>query len=150
MARPQLMPEKTVLERYLREGLTQVEMVARIADEYNVEVTRSAVAQSIRRHGLSGEGSPRYTDTVPWKVDQARHGRRYAVRMLRLLGRRRRGGKLNAEEASKLDSWLNMLAEANAVVGYDPEDPEGFIFMDPVGDDGKDGIPIHRPIVKAL
>lgn len=143
MARPRKVPDVGQLISWRDIGLTHQQMADRILDEYGVQVSRSSISAALSRAGKS-EDKARYTDTIPWRV-RTIHLKEYPARMLRLLGRRRAGGELSENETQRLDSWLKMLADGNAVVGYDPDnDAQGFHYIDPSGDDGKDGIPIHR------
>jgi hypothetical protein len=101
----------------------------------------------MHRAGLSATAS-RYREELPWRV-KVEHITEYPARMLRLLGRRRAGGDLTAEEGKRLDSWLAQLEAEHAVVAYDPESKFGFYYIEKNDEtDGKDGIPIHRQTVK--
>lgn len=122
-------PDQTRLRRYLEQGLTQAQIVAAWGEESNVRVSRSAIAMAIKRYGLeSAHSRPRYEDTLPWKV-RVEHRMKYDARMLRLEARRRRGKALSDEDLRKLTAWRQQLEDANAVVAYEPELPEGFVWV---------------------
>jgi hypothetical protein len=101
LAQRQMVPGKTVLEGWLREGLTHQQIADRIKAELNEDVTRSAVTAAIQRHGLTTRTVNRYDETLPWRIVPA-HAMDYAARMLRLLGRKMSGGTLNHLEAKRL------------------------------------------------
>lgn len=142
MGRPRYIPSDNELRRLLDQGYSHADIVQYVFDTTGERVSRTSVSAAISRAGLSKPQS-RFTETIPWRV-KVEHIRDYPARMLRLLGRRREGQPLNEEETQRLDSWLEQLANDNAVVGYDPE--VGFGYIDRCDDDPPD-IPIHpRPI----
>ena len=49
--------------------------------------------------------------------------------MLRLLGRRESGYEVGPEASKRLDGWLALLKEESAVVAYDPDSDQGFIYV---------------------
>lgn len=140
MAPPTLVPNKTTLRRW-KKGLTQSEMVARHEKETGIKVSRPAIAAAMVRYGLSEE-RPRHMDTLPWAVKMEHLGA-YPARMLRLLGRRRSGMSLKPENERRLDSWLAHMKAEKVVVAYDPDDPDGFHYIDAKYGDVK-GIPIRK------
>lgn len=142
MAMPRKVPDIGQLVAWRDMGLTHQQMADRIFEETGQKVSRSSISVALSRAGKV-EDKPRYLETIPWKVKTA-HLKEYPARMLRLLGRRRAGGELTANENQRLDRWLQMLADGNAVVGYDPDNLEqGFHYIDPRKGDGKNGVPIH-------
>lgn len=148
MAKPRKLPDNGTLLHWVEdEHLTHQQCADRIYAETGEHVARSAVSAALSRAGVARQKA-RYQDTLPWRV-KVNHLKEYPARMLRLLGRRRAGSELSENESQRLDSWLRMLADENAVVGYDPDNAQqGFHYIDPQGDDGKDGIPIHRQKVR--
>jgi len=138
----QKVPDKGTLRRWHDEGLTHQQMAERILEETGERVSRSAVSMALQRHGITDREKPRYRDEVPWRV-RVQHLRAYPVRMLRLLGRRRAGEELDADAAQRLAGWLATLAENNAVVAYDPDTDEGFLYVAREPGDPED-IPIRR------
>jgi hypothetical protein len=142
-----LLPDKNTLQRWLAEGLTHQQMADRVHRETGNKVSRSSVSAAIHRHGLSTD-QRRYSETLPWRVKVA-HIREYPARMLRLLGRRLADGGLNSEESRRLDSWLSMLEAEHAVVGYDPNSPQGFYYVEKNDrTDGLNGMPIRVQEIK--
>lgn len=65
---------------------------------------------------------------LPWHVLDV-HKYHTQARLLRLEGRRRKGGKLNDKELQWLTTWRRELEAHNAVVLYDPETAEGFHWV---------------------
>jgi len=144
MARPRVLPSNDELRRMVAEGWSHADIAAHVEKTTGHKVSRSAVSAALSRAGLT-KATPRYRDEIPWRVSEA-HLTEYPVRMLRLLGRKRRGPDLTEEEAERLTSWMNQLADWDAVVAYSPT--VGFLYVaaDEVGD-WENGIPIrHRTI----
>lgn len=138
----QVVPDATILRRYLDEGLTQAEIVEAWEKDSNVRVSRSSIGMAIDRYGLrSAHPRNRYEDLLPWKV-LVEHRDHMDARMLRLEGRRRAGERLSHRDKVSLHNWLERLEAAGAVVHYDPDTPEGFHWVVP--EEGDDDI-IHRP-----
>ena len=143
MAPPTLVPDKSTLERWQREGLTHAEMVARHEEETGIKVSRASISGAFVRYGLA-ENKPRYRDSLPWRV-RDEHGTHYSARMLRLFGRNEQTPeKLNRDESQRLRSWLDMLDREDAIVGYDPDSSEGFYFIDKQWKDHDGPAPIRR------
>lgn len=147
MAPPRKVPDIGQLIAWRDLGWTHQQMADHIYEETGHPVARSTISAALSRAGKA-QSKDRFTDTLPWRV-QVHHLKEYPARMLRLLGRQRAGGELSDNEAKRLQSWLGMLAEHDAVVGYDPDNPDqGFHYIDPEPGDGSDGIPIHRHTIR--
>lgn len=122
-------PNKTTLRRYLRQKMTQQQMVEAWEAESNIRVSRSAIAMALARHGLkSSTTRARYDDLLPWRVRE-RHTDAYDAQMLRLEARRRRKGKLLPDQAGRLKAWKDRLEELGGVVHYDAATHEGFWWV---------------------
>lgn len=145
MARARLVPSDQELKRLLERGYSHDDIVQHVWETDRKRVHRSTVSAAISRAGLS-EPQNRYDTEIPWRVN-GKHLRDYQPRMLRLLGRRRAGETLNELEDSRLDNWLQMLEDDNAVVAYDPE--VGFGYVDRSPEDPID-TPIHTSHIKFL
>ena len=145
MAPPQIVPDKNTLARWIKEGLTHQQMADRIFEQSGHRVSRNAVSAAMIRYGLSKDGA-RYKDEIPWRTTMV-HAKAYQLRMLRLLGRRRAGRKLNKQEAASLDQWLAQLDKEHAIVAYDPASDLGFYYIDAQYKDHDSDIPIRiKPI----
>lgn len=124
-----MVPDKRRLEYYLAQGLTQQQIVDQWEKDSNVRVSRSSIAMAIGRYGLaSAKPRARYEDTLPWTV-RTEHKNHYDARMLRLEGRRRRGGELSEADFRHLNEWKERLREAGAVVTYEPDTAQGFWWV---------------------
>lgn len=135
-------PDKTWLQRQARRGLTQKQMVDAWEEESGLRVSRSAIAMAMSRHGVeAAKPRPRYDDMLPWHVlDEHKYNAQ--ARLLRLEGRRRKGGKLTERELKWLTTWRRELEVNNAVVIYDPQTDEGFHWVQRL--DSDDDV-IRRP-----
>lgn len=140
-----ILPDVRTMQRWIEdEGLSHQEVADRISEDTGHKIARSTVSAAMSRAGLSGD-QVRYEEEIPWRV-QAQHLREYPVRMLRLLGRKRHGMPLKPEEALRLENWLELLKEENAVVAYDPTARTGFAYVERKDTDPVD-IPIRRQTV---
>ena len=145
MAPPKYTPDKNTFERWLAEDPrpTHQQMADRIYAETGHRITRAAVTLALMQYGLS-ESRPRYKQTLPWRV-KLDHIKAYPARMLRLLGRRQQGGKMTEKENELLDSWLSNLETEQLIVAYDPEDNQGFHYIDQSFKDHDDpDLPIRK------
>lgn len=135
-------PPKNVLERWLKQGYTQQDMADMTLAEFGDRVSRSAIGNALVRYGLAGEGR-RFEKEVPWPIN-ASHATAYPLRMLRLLGRRNAGIDLSDHEERTLDAWLENLRTDRLIVAYDPDDLQGFFYIDAEHKDHRDRIPNRR------
>jgi hypothetical protein len=110
-------------------GMTHAEIAAECERITGHKVARSTVSAALSRAALVKKEGHRYYETVPWRV-QPEHASEYAVRMLRLLGRRRAGIPLDIDSEQRLDSFLAMLERERVVVAYCPEHEDGFLYVD--------------------
>jgi hypothetical protein len=135
-----VLPDRTELRRMKDSGMTHQQIADEVERRTGQKVTRNAVTMAMARHGLSNP--TRYSEEIPWRVRQ-RHERHYALAMLRLFARRRRGVRLNRDQIQRLDSWLGQLRENDRVVFYEANSPDGFYYVPRLPGDG-DGV-IRRP-----
>lgn len=135
-----ILPPRTELEHMLRRGMTHQEIADAVSQATGRVVKRSTISTAMHRAGLS-EPAKKYEKEIPWTVHEE-HLMHYAARMLRLLGRRRQGIANSAEMDARLDSWLDQLREARAVVTYVADTDEGFFYIE--GVPNEDGIPIKE------
>lgn len=138
-----ILPDMQTLQHWIEdEGLTHQQVADRVFQQTGHPVSRSTVSAALHRAGLSANGS-RYREELPWRV-KVEHITEYPARMLRLLGRRRAGGELSADENKRLDSWLAQLEAEHAVVGYSANSRFGFYYIEKNDEtDGVNGIPIR-------
>lgn len=122
--------------------MTQAQMVDAWEQESGMRVSRSAIAMAMSRWDVPAQKPrPRYEDMLPWHV-LAEHRLNAQARLLRLEGRRRKGGHLTDRELAWLTTWREELAAANAVIVYDPDTEEGFFWV--VREETDDDV-IRRP-----
>lgn len=122
-------PDKTTLTRYAREGLTQQQMAERWTMESGWNITRPGIAMALKREGVPPvRPRPRYEDEIPWEVADE-HTRKTDAQILRFWARRRHGLPIQPEQESKLNHWLEQLAEQDAVIIYVRDTPEGFWWI---------------------
>lgn len=126
MARPRLSPSPEELRRYKELGLTYQGIIDDWHGRTGYRMSRGTLANAMFRAGLTTK-TERYRDTLPWTVLD-KHTDNLPARMLRLLGRRRRGMAIKPEDESRLDGFLRRLAEDNAVVFYTKA--SGFLRVD--------------------
>lgn len=141
MAPPTRTPDCTTLRRWRDAGYTQKQMVELTWTEFGERVSRSAIANAMVRCDLADE-RPRYVEEVPWRIN-ATHATAHPLKMLRLLGRRNAGNDMSSQEEAMLDSWLAKLKDEKLIVGYDPDDIQGFHYIASRYKDHKRPIPIR-------
>lgn len=127
MPAERILPDVHELKRLLDSGMTQQDIADKVFRETGVRVTRAAVSAALARAGLSSYRK-RHSELIPWRV-RVEHNKEYPVRMLRLEARRRKGEPVSPEEERKLDAWLRLLRDNQAVVFYHPK--VGFRYTDP-------------------
>lgn len=120
------------------QGMTHQQIADQVTRETGYKVSRSTVSAALHRAGQSSPAK-RYPEVMPWTVHE-QHQTHYAARMLRLLGRRRRGIQNSAEADARLDSWLDQLAANQAVVTYVPDTVDGFFYV--TGEPYMEGVPV--------
>lgn len=118
--------------------MTHKEIAEAISRETGYPVSRSTVSAALHRAGAAS-AAKKYPEELPWTIHEE-HQTHYAARMLRLLGRRRKGIRNSAESDARLDSWLATLRESGAVVTYVPDTDEGFFYIK--GEPLKKDIPV--------
>lgn len=141
MARPQILPNADKLLQMVQARMTHAEIADAVSKDTGYPVSRAAVSVALSRAGLTEE-KRRYAEEIPWRL----HGKdlkHYAIRMLRLLGKRRAGEELTPDENVRLTNWMDKLAEADAVVAYCADSVPRIIYVPREDADPKD-IPIRR------
>lgn len=134
---------KAWLQKCVREGLTQEQMVVRFMDEFGEVRTRAAIAVAMSRNGVKPAGikHPITSGLLPWKDVKRKHHNRYEARMLRALAHVSAGRAITPAESKRLVSWLaaldrgtpirvgNEIKMVKAVVHYDPTTEPGFFLV---------------------
>lgn len=119
-------------------GMTHQQIAEQVTRETGYRVSRSTVSAALHRAGASSPAK-KYPEVMPWTVHEE-HQVHYAARMLRLLGRRRRGIQNSAEADARLNSWLDQLEANGAVVTYVPDTEDGFFYVQ--GEPYMEGVPV--------
>lgn len=121
------LPREMVL-RWLAEGVTQSEIVDRLAD-MGIETSQSAVSMLKARHATGAREAAMRTVTraelIPWKL-QPQHRQLHAAKMLRAKSRLDRGEGVGDIQRRQLETWLAGLEADQACIHYDPETEQGF------------------------
>lgn len=123
--------------------MTHQQIADVVSHETGYPVGRSTISAALHRAGEASTAK-KYVEEIPWTV-RDEHQTHYAPRMLRLLGRRRKGIANSAEMDARLDAWLKQLDESNAVVVYMPDTKDGFFYVH--GDGDVEGVPIRREVL---
>ncbi|MGW0861310.1 hypothetical protein [Streptomyces sp. NPDC002611] len=113
--------------RWFEEGKTYQWMVDEYKRKYDIDTKPSMWGNFRKRRGLDAR-IIRDAELIPWKI-KTEHQWKYPVAMLRLVARVKAGYSITDDEAARLASWKEMLAEENAVVHYDPETEDGFFYV---------------------
>ena len=123
-------------------GMTHQQIATEVSRRTGYPVSRSSVSAALFRAGEASHAK-RYPEEIPWTVREE-HQTHYAARMLRLLGRQRKGIANSAESDARLDSWLAQLERSGAVVVYAPDTEDGFFYIK--GEPDVEGIPVRREL----
>ena len=118
--------------------MTHKQIAELVSRETGYPISRSTVSAALHRAGATSPAK-KYPEEIPWTVQEP-HLTHYAVRMLRLLGRRRQDITNSLESDQRLNSWLASLAEAGVVVTYVPDTEDGFFYVK--GEPDANGVPI--------
>jgi len=149
IGRPRKAPDRDTLVKLRQQGMSHQEIADWVWDTTGERISRSTISSALHRAGLTTEAA-RYSDTIPWRV-HVEHLEEYPVRMLRMLGRRRASKDLTDSDNRRLDKWLHLLDENQAVVGYDPDNTEqGFHYVPRRDGEASDGIPIRHAHIRTL
>ena len=124
-------------------GMTHQQIAEEVSRRTGYPVSRSSVSAALFRAG-EVSSAKRYPEEIPWIVKEE-HQTHYAARMLRLLGRRRKGIANSAESDARLDSWLRQLERAGAVVTYVPDTEDGFFYVK--GEPDIPDVPVVREVI---
>lgn len=118
-------PDRMELERWLRAGETNAEVIARYREQ-GIDITSAGIAMFRRRHGLEMMRDVR--TLIAWPVAK-QHRALYPARMLRFEQRRRGGRPLDARQEGYLDAWIEKLTTDDLVVHYEAETDIGWHYV---------------------
>lgn len=140
MANRTKIQDEAEVVRWFEEGKTYQWMTEEYLRKYNIETNPSMWAAWRRRKGLD-KRIVRDDELIPWAVNPE-HRWAYPVQMLRVEARIRAGYEVGEDDLARVTSWKESLADADAVVHYDPETVDGWHFVP--REKGDDDI-IRRP-----
>lgn len=120
--------------------MTHKQIAELVTRETGYPVSKTSVSAALHRAGYT-KSAKKYPDEIPWTVKD-QHQTHYAVRMLRLLGRRNAGIRNSEEQDARLDAWLGKLEASDAVVTYFPDTEDGFFYVHATPD--APGVPVRR------
>jgi len=146
MPREQILPDKNKLQEYIESGMTHKQIAEKVSADTGVIVGRSAVSVALHRYGIAKD-SPRYKEYLPWRV-KTQHISAYPARMLRLMGRKATGKDMSDTDEKLLTNWLDMLSREDMIVAYDPDDEQGFHYIDSSFKDTDGSAPIRKKTIK--
>jgi hypothetical protein len=129
-----LIPDAEV-DRLLRAGLDQGEVVEYLATHHNIHVSRKAISLWSRRRGLPRQRPATPYEIIPWKIEP-NHRFKQVAHMLRAAAREDRGDAVPPRIAGTYAKWRQMLKDMDYVVDYDPETEGGFLYRKRKPSDG--------------
>lgn len=112
--------DKATVQRYVREGLTQAEMVQRFFEETGEMRQRGSFAAAIHRYKVENpRATPRYDEHLPWSDVPVEHYC-YDQRMLRALASRELGHPNKDARSGRLDAWQADMDAEGLVIMWSP------------------------------
>lgn len=138
-----ILPPTSELRQMVDRGMTHQQIAEEVSRRTGYPVSRSSVSAALFRAG-EATNAKKYPEEIPWTVREE-HQTHYAARMLRLLGRRRKGITNSAESDQRLDSWLRQLERSGAVVVYAPDTEDGFFYVQ--GEPDIPGVPVSTQLL---
>lgn len=113
--------------RWIKEGRTYKWMVEEHERLYGIRVATSTFSNLRVRYGLPRRIN-RDDGLIPWKV-KPEHRWNYQLQLLRAEARARAGLPLKPHDAERLPGWHRTLERENVVIHYDPDLPDGFVYV---------------------
>lgn len=145
MSRPRILPSDRELVWMRDQGMTHQQIADEVSRKTGHRIARSTVSVALARAGES-DHRRRFRDTIPWQVP-TRFQAEYPLRMLRLLGRQRRGMVMTDDERTRLESWMSKRQSEGSVVVFCPDVPRGepgfYYVPDTARDHDDDELPIR-------
>lgn len=127
MAKYRKLPPRQELEKWLDEGLSHAQIVDRIKERYDEEVSLSTVSSGLSRMGLTDR--VRYDDFIPWGRISVDHNTAYQLQMLRVGARLDKGLPVDEKTKARYERWRDELEEKNLCVHYDYSSVDGFHYV---------------------
>lgn len=143
----QILPPKSVLERWYREGVSYAEMARRHNEAENLATTRQSFFMACRRLGISERTTYDHSAVLPPNL-RPEHTKLYDTQMIRQWDSRRQGKVYPAREDQKINGWLAHLNDAKVVLVYRRNTQKGWHTALRLPSDEPD-FPMRRTWVKA-
>lgn len=132
MPAKRLLPSDSTLLKWQAEGLTHQDIVDRIREREGIVVGRSTVAVAFSRMGATNR--IRYDDWLPWPHIRSIHNDVTEPQRLRLGARLMHNAGKHGNDRTQLDlfiNWARRIREAESVIYYNPDLPEGWGYTAP-------------------
>ncbi|MEW1959810.1 hypothetical protein [Kineococcus sp. NPDC059986] len=142
-----VIPDQEV-ERLIKAGLNQGEIVDYLREKHHIQVTRKAISLWSRRRGMPRQRPATPVDIIPWKIEP-QHRHKQILTLLRTEAKVRRGDPVPPRLASTYPRWREMLRTEGLVVDYKPESEEGFVYVPRRKSDGDALVRMPKDITAA-
>lgn len=139
MPTPREIPDRDVLTKWHNAGLTYKQMADRWYDETKIRKTSQAFGKACRKAGLL-----RNLHHDKWLPRNMRpeHMKLYDTEMIRRWSAREQGKKFPDVEDQRINAWLQNLADAGAILWYNPDTVQGWHTVRRRSDD-EPGAPVR-------
>ncbi len=127
MPAKRILPSDSILEKWVNQGMTLEQIRRRVQEDTGYLPGKSTVSAALSRAGLTNR--VRYDDFIPWPRISMEHNAHYILHQLRVGARLKRKLKVSDGDRRRYEKWVKDLDEANAIVMYDPEAIEGFLYV---------------------
>lgn len=144
MVAERVLPDQNTLTKWFEEGLTHQEMADRFNAETNRTVTRQSFARACGRYGLTR--NLKHDEWLP-KNMHPDHQKLYDTEMIRRWSARKQGKKFPPVEEQRINAWLQILADAGAILWYERETEQGWWPVKRQASDDPN-VPVRLPPVK--
>lgn len=127
MPAERILPSDSILEKWIAEGLSHSQICDRVEEQSGRRPSRSAVSVALSRAGLTNR--IRYDNWLPWKHISIEHNHANDAQKLRMGARLMYDVGVNGSsetDTATFTNWCRRLRDAEAVVYYNEELPEGF------------------------
>lgn len=110
--------------KWVEEGLTHEEITERVEQQTGYRPSRSSVSASLSKAGLT---TPiRYTKFIPWRPIKLEHNVHRFLTNLRIGARIDSGMPVSDAERLRWENFYKNVIDANAIIIYLYDSPEGF------------------------
>lgn len=139
MPTPRELPGADVLRHWHEEGLTYQQMADRWEAQSHFRKTPQAFGKACRKAGLFRNLS--HDKWLPRNM-RPEHQKLYDTEMIRRWSARQQGKQFDETEDQRINAWLQNLADADAILWYNPDTVEGWHPVRRRSDD-EPGVPVR-------